>query len=157
MQQKEECNLWLNSKCKSQKDGFSNGDVRTDGRNESVESSKRLVEDRRCRVCQEQVETVEHLVAGCKVLANTEYLTRHNRAMMIMAVAGAKEHELIRTDMIWYEKRWKRGTVIENDKAKLFWDFEFNLRKTTTSRRPDLILERREEDMDLRYGVPTTT
>ena len=38
-------------------------------------------------------------------------------------------------------ERWKRGTVIENDKAKLLWDFEFNLRKTTTSRRPDLILE----------------
>ena len=133
----------VDSKCKSQKDGFSNGDVRTDGRNESVESS--LIEDGRCRVCQEQVETVEHLVAGCKVLANTEYLTRHNRAMMIMAVAWAKEHELIRTDMIWYEERWKRGTVIENDKAKLLWDIEFNLRKTTTSRRPDLILEEKEK------------
>ena len=108
-------------------------------------AARGLIEDGRCRVCQEQVETVEHLVAGCKVLANTEYLTRHNRAMMIMAVAWAKEHELIRTDMIWYEERWKRGTVIENDKAKLLWDFEFNLRKTTTSRRPDLILEEKEK------------
>ena len=65
--------------------------------------------------------------------------------MMIMAVAWAKEHELIRTDMIWYKERWKRGTVIENDKAKPLWDFEFNLRKTTTSRRPDLILEEKEK------------
>ena len=65
--------------------------------------------------------------------------------MIIMAVAWAKEHELIRTHMIWYEERWKRGTVIENDKAKLLWEFKLNLRKTTTSRRPDLILEEKEK------------
>ena len=59
---------------------------------------------------------------------------------MIMAVAWAKEHELIRTHMVWNEERWKRNTLIENDKAKQLWDFELNLRKTT-SRRPDLILE----------------
>ena len=31
--------------------------------------------------------------------------------------------------------------MLENDRAKLIWDFEFHLRKTTTARRPDLILE----------------
>ena len=31
--------------------------------------------------------------------------------------------------------------MLENDKAKLVWDFEFHLRKSTTARRPDLILE----------------
>ena len=35
--------------------------------------------------------------------------------------------------------------VFENEKAKLVWDFEFNLRKTSTSRRPDLILEDKEK------------
>ena len=36
-------------------------------------------------------------------------------------------------------------TVLENDKAKLIWDFEFKLRKTKTSRRPHLILEEKDE------------
>ena len=31
--------------------------------------------------------------------------------------------------------------MLENNKAKLLWDFEFHLRKTTTAGRPDLILE----------------
>ena len=31
--------------------------------------------------------------------------------------------------------------MLENDKAKQMLDFEFHLRKTTTTRRPDLILE----------------
>jgi len=63
---------------------------------------------------------------------------------MIMAVVWAKEHELVGADVIWYKERWERGTVIENDRAKLVWDFEFNLRKTTTSGRPNLILEDKE-------------
>jgi len=42
------------------------------------------------------------------------------------------------------QESWERGTVIENDRAKLVCDFEFNLRKTTTSWRPDLILEDKE-------------
>ena len=35
--------------------------------------------------------------------------------------------------------------MLENDKAKLIWDFEFHLRKTTTARRPDLILEDKQQ------------
>ena len=31
--------------------------------------------------------------------------------------------------------------VLENERRKLLWDFEFHLCKTTTARRPDLTLE----------------
>ena len=63
---------------------------------------------------------------------------------MIMAVAWAKECELVGDDLIWYKERWERGTVMEKDRGKLVWDFEFHLRKTT-ARRPDLILEAKEK------------
>ena len=62
-----------------------------------------------------------------------------------MAVAWAKDYELISKDAIWYSERWERGMVLENDRGKLVWDFEFHLRKTTTARRPDLILEDKEK------------
>ena len=145
-EQEKECNLWLTQNVNPRKTASIMVMLEHMVETRVWKAARGLIEDGRC---QEQVETVEHLVAGCKVLANTEYLTRHNRAMMIMAVAWAKEHELIKTDMTWYEERWKRGTVIENDKAKLLWDFEFNFRKTTTSRRPDLILEEKKKK---RYG-----
>ena len=64
---------------------------------------------------------------------------------MFLAVPWAREHDLIGQDVVWYEQRWDRGTVFENKRAKLVWDFEFRLRKTTTSRRPDLILETKED------------
>ena len=64
-----------------------------EGRHKVMEGGTRL--DGRYRVCFEQIETVEHLVAGCKILASSEYLSRHNRALMILAIAWAKEHDLV--------------------------------------------------------------
>ena len=44
-------------------------------------------------------------------------------------------------ETICYQQKWDRGTVLENDKANLVCDLEFRLRKTTTARRPGLILD----------------
>ena len=74
---------------------------------------------------------LEHLLAGCKVLGNSEYLARHNRALMILAVAWAKEYNLVDKDVKWYKEKWLRGHILENAQAKLIWDFEFNLQKIT--------------------------
>ena len=63
----------------------------------------------------------------------------------MLAVAWAKERGLIRQGVVLYEQRWDRRTVFENERAKLVWDFEFHLRKTTISRRPDLILKMKED------------
>ena len=107
----------------------------------SWKEARGLTDDGSCRICTQHSETVEHLVAGCTKLAKSEYLTRNNRVLMILAVAWAKQQELVGQEAIWFEQRWDKETVLENDKAKLVWDFEFHLRKTTTARRPDLILE----------------
>ena len=87
---------------------------------------------------------MQDLLAGCKMLASSEYLARHNRALMVLAVAWAKEQNLLDQNVKWYQEKWKRGHDLENSQTKLVWDFEFNLRKKTTSRRPDLILEEKQ-------------
>ena len=61
-----------------------------------------------------------------------------------MAIAGAMEYGLVGRETKWYKENWASVQVLENSSAKLVWDFEFNLRKTTTSRRPDLVLEGKE-------------
>ena len=63
---------------------------------------------------------------------------------MVMAVAWAKEQNLLDQNVKWYQKNWRRGHVLENSQAKLVWYFEFNLQKMTTSRRPDLMLEEKQ-------------
>ena len=46
---------------------------------------------------------------------------------MIPAVTWTKEYKLIGLDTVWYEERWKRGMLLEIDKAKLVWNSLFNL------------------------------
>ena len=45
----------------------------------SWETSRGLAECRKCRLCDQQQETVEYLFAGCKMLTKREYLTRHKK------------------------------------------------------------------------------
>ena len=103
-----------------------------------------LTKNSRCRLCKEQKETVQHLLAGCKMLASREYLTRQNRALMMMVVACAKGKNLLDQNVKWHQEKLKRGHVLKNSKIKLVWGFQFNLRKTTTSRGQDMILEEKQ-------------
>ena len=64
---------------------------------------------------------------------------------MILAVQWAIEHQLIDNQAKWYRERWERRHVLKSKDAKFVCDFEFHLRKTTTSRRPDLTLEDKQK------------
>ena len=143
--QEQECHLWLKQRLTPRKTASIMTVIEQTVETRGWKVARGLIEDGRCRVCLEFSETVEHLVAGCKTIANSEYLSRHNRALMVMAIAWAKEYGLVGKETKWYKENWARGQVLENSNAKLVWDFEFNLRKTTTSRRPDLVLENKEK------------
>ena len=140
-EQEEECHLWPTQNLDHRKTSSIMSMLEQMVETRSWKAGRGLIEDGRCWVCHGHVQTVEHLVAGFIVLCNSEYLTRHNRALMILAVTWAKEHKFIGADTVWYKERWKRGMVLENLKVKPVCDFQFNLRKTETARRPDLRLE----------------
>ena len=84
----------------------------------SWKTARGLAQDGCCTVCHKTDETIEHLVPGCKVLANSEYVLKHNRALTIMGVAWVKEYGLVGGELVWYK---------ENEIGKLRWDFEFHL------------------------------
>ena len=50
------------------------------------------------------------------------------------------EKELLESGQCWYKLKWEHGTVIENDKVKLYWHFEYQMRKNKTARRPDVTI-----------------
>ena len=102
---------------------------------------RRLIDDEMCRVCGETKETVQHLLAGCKKLAGTEYVRRHNNALKVLAVWWAVKKRLLPEGTKWYDVRWEKGTVIERDGKKLLFDWEYRMRTNCTTRRPDLTLE----------------
>ena len=42
-----------------------------------------LIENERYQLCGDYRETVEHTAAGCRKTANSGYLTRYNRTLMV--------------------------------------------------------------------------
>ena len=151
--QEQEYHLWLSENLNPGKMAIIMTMLEQMVETRSWKEARGLTDDGSCRICTQHSETVEHLVVGCTKLANSEHLTRHNQALMILAVAWAKQQELVSQEAIWYKQRWYRGTVPENDKAKLVWDFEFHLQKNTTARRPDLILELKTFKTNINFGL----
>ena len=94
-----------------------------------------------CRLCGQYDETVKHLLAGCTVIAGTEYV-RHNNALMVLAAQWGSQHGIIEEGTQWYQQQWVKGEVMEN-KFKWMWDFEYKLRKYYKARRPDITQEDR--------------
>ena len=66
---------------------------------------------------------MQYLLAGYKKGASSEYLANHNRVLMVMDGAWAKEQNLLDPNMKQYEEKWNRRHVLENSQAKLVWDF----------------------------------
>ncbi|CAB4045676.1 Hypothetical predicted protein, partial [Paramuricea clavata] len=115
-----------------------------------------LVDQDKCRLCGEFRETVQHLLAGCKKLAGSEYVRRHDNALKVLAVQWAIDNGLLPKGTKWYTEKWERGKVIANNGKKLYWDWEHRMRTSCTARRPDLTLEdsRKKEIMLLnRHGM----
>ena len=82
-----------------------------------------LIDDDKCQLCGEHRETVQYLLAGCKKLAGSEYIKRHdNTRVKLPAVKWAIENRLLNDKTRWYAVNWERGKVIKNDGKKLYWD-----------------------------------
>ena len=117
-EEEDECHLWLSQNLHGMKTSSITIVLEQIVETRSWKAARELVQDGRCIVWHERDETIEHVVAGCKVLANSEYFSKHNRALIIMAVTWAKEYKLVSGDMVWYKERWERGIVLENERGK---------------------------------------
>ena len=102
--QEQECHLWLKQRLTPRKTASIMTVVEQMVETRGWKVARGLIKDGRCRLCHEFSETVEHLVAGCKTIANSEYLSRHNRALMVMAIAWAKEYGLVGKETKWYKE-----------------------------------------------------
>ena len=111
----------------------------------------------KCRVFGEQEETAEHLLAGCKMLAGSEYTRRHNRALVILAVQWAIEYQLIDNQTKWYRERWETGHVLESKECEVGVGLRIPFKKNNNieTTRLDVRRQTKENNLDLRHSMPT--
>ena len=63
------------------------------------------VESVLCRLCGPYDETVQHLLAGCTVIVGTEYVRRHNNALIVLAAQWGLQHGIIEEGTQWYQQQ----------------------------------------------------
>ena len=92
-------------------------------------------------MCKQADETVSHIVPGCSKMAQSEYRGRHDKVATAVHWGLAKKHGLEHSEQ-WYQQKAEK--VSENDKLKLFWDFNFFTDRVIEARRPDIMVPNKE-------------
>jgi hypothetical protein len=97
----------------------------------------KTTDDPKCRWCGDRYESVQHLVAGCSILANSEYKERHNKAASIVHWRMCQKYGI---DVHKQCYRHVPLSVVENEKVKILWDVNIYTDKLIHARRPDIVV-----------------
>ena len=105
-----------------------------------------------CRLCGEREETVSHIVAECKILAQREYkMWRHDKVGQVIHWKLCQKFNIPCKDK-WYDH--DPEGVIENDQVKVLWDFRIQTDHQIEHNRPDVVVLDRKIMLCDRYRVP---
>lgn len=98
----------------------------------------RNIETDKCRKCHQVSETIQHITSGCSLLANTDYLHRHNQVCNIIHQKLANKLGLINTYTPYY--KYQPQKVLENDHFRLYYDRPIITDRQVTNNRPDIVV-----------------
>ena len=91
-----------------------------------------------CRMCHSSQETIDHVMAGCTVLANAAYTERHNGVAKILHQQLALQRGLLEEIVPNY--RYLPVPVLENARFKLYWDRTVLTDRFLHHNRPDILV-----------------
>ena len=72
-----------------------------------------------CRICFEHEETIQHVLAGCSVLAKTSYIQHHNMVARVVHWHLCKSFSIPLYANSWFSHQ--PLPVVENDDVKILW------------------------------------
>lgn len=82
-------------------------------------------------------KTILHITAGCKMLAGRAHMERHDQVAGIGYRNSCAENGLEALRSKWETP----PKVVENDKAKILWDFQMQTGKLVMTDQPDIAVE----------------
>ena len=94
-----------------------------------------------CRKCEQKIETINHIISECPALAQNEYKKRHDTVAKALHWQICKEYNMPYSER-WYEHIPEK--VVENDRAKILWDYDVRTDHRIQARKPDLIVVNKE-------------
>jgi hypothetical protein len=111
----------------------------------------KTINSSKCRLCKEREETVDHLVSACSKIAQTEYKARHNKVATMLHWSLCQKYNLPAADKWWEHKVEK---VVQNDDAKILWDFSIQTDKHLAHNIPDITVVERKQVWIIDVSIP---
>ena len=93
-------------------------------------------------MCGQHEETMAHLVAGCKVLANGHYKERHNEVAKIVHWSLCRKYNVETVEQWW---KHAPEAVTETEKVKILWDFSIRTDNYIQANKPDIVVVDKRE------------
>ena len=94
-------------------------------------------QNRKCRLCGDRDETINHIISECSKLTQKEYETRHDWVGKVISWEMCKKLKFDHTNK-WYMNN--PVPVLENNTHELLWDFDIHTDYQISARIPDLII-----------------
>ena len=95
-----------------------------------------------CCLCNSCEETIQHLIAGCSVLAPTSYLCHHYLVANVIHWHLCRSFGITMTANSWYS--YQPLPVVENGRIKILWDFSIIAMSHVVSNRPGIVVFMKE-------------
>ena len=105
----------------------------------------------KCRMCHQQPETVEHIMAGCTKLAADQYLERHNKVAAELHLGICKHYGIDVEAKYWYQHKPER--VVENDMVTILWDSPVQTDRHIPCNKPDIVIKEKQTNKCLMIDV----
>ena len=93
--------------------------------------------DANCRLCKGSLETIDHIVSACPVLARTSYIERHNRIVKYVHFEMCKARDLP-TGASRFDHQLK--ALVKSNQYRLYWEYSVPTDLKLSANRPDLLL-----------------
>ena len=104
----------------------------------------KMQQHRKCRLCGDRDETINHIISECSKLAQ-EYKARQDWVGKVIDWEMCKKFQFDHTNK-WYMHN--PAPVLENDTHKFLWDFDIQTDQLIPARRPDLtIINKNKENL----------
>jgi len=91
-----------------------------------------------CRMCESAVETVDHILSSCPVLATTQYIARHNRVVRLVHWALCRRYDMPNTSIS--PRHHAIGAARTSEKVTILWETPIPTDRSVKSNRPDLVV-----------------
>ena len=130
-------NKWLNLRLTAHMEGFiaaaQEQELRTKETQKRREKDlgKKKTMDTKCRICNQQPESVYNVICSCPVLAPTLYLdVRHNQVAKILYQEAIKNENLIRDP----------PEVTKIDNLEIWWNMSISTTPEVEKNKPDIVI-----------------